>query len=142
MTVENTRAALRTFDEHLHLMTLIEPCCIQDSLQTSGLVPNGDLFTATPSLSGSTVMDDVLKEVRSCIEHNGAEKFLVFINVLQTEGRYVLLGCHIFSKLLVQYLYIAMYVRTYIYVPVLGLLYTSVIRMYVCMYLIQSKHSL
>ena len=100
MTAEDTKAALRTFDEHLHLMTLIEPCCIQESLQTSELVPNGDLLTGTPSLPGSTVMDNVLKEVRICIEHNGAEKFLMFINVLQTEGRYVVLGCHIFSKLL------------------------------------------
>ena len=99
MTVEDlTKAALRTFDEHLHLMTLIEPCCIQENLQTSGLVPNGDLFTATPSLSGSTVMDNVLKEVRSCIEHNGAEKFLVFINVLQTEGRYMVFGLHLSCK--------------------------------------------
>ena len=95
MTEEDTKAALRTFDEHLHLMTLIEPCCIQESLQTSGLVPNGDLFTGTP---GSTVMDDVLKEVRSRIEHNGAEKFLMFINVLQTEGRYMTFGLHLSCK--------------------------------------------
>ena len=89
ITVEDTRAALRTFDEHLHLMALIEPCCIQDGLKTSGLIANSSLG----------VMDDILRETRSCIEHNGAEKFLVFINLLQAEGRYVVLACHIFSKL-------------------------------------------
>ena len=119
MTAEDTKAALRTFDEHFHLMTLIEPCCIQEGLQTSGLIPNGDLLTNTPPSPGSTVMENVLKEVRSCVEHNGAEKFLMFINVLHTEGRYVVLGCHIFSKLHITYtcnsyrLY--MYIRTFAY---------------------------
>ena len=97
---ENTKAALRTFDEHFHLMTLIEPHCIQESLRSSGLLPNSDPFTSTPSLPSSTVMENVLKEVRNCIECNGAEKFIIFVNVLQTEGRYVVLGCHMFSKLL------------------------------------------
>ena len=115
MMAEDTKAALRTFDEHFHLMTLIESCCIQESLQSSGLIPNGDLFTGTPSLAGSTLMDNVLKEVRSCIECNGAEKFLMFINVLQTEGRYVILGCHIFSKLHIMYTYKIYYVRTYVH---------------------------
>ena len=96
----NTKAALRTFDEHFHLMTLIEPCCIQKSLQSSGLLPNSDSFTNTPSQSSSIVMESVLKKVRNCIEVNNAKKFIVFINVLQTEGRYVVLGCHMFSELL------------------------------------------
>ena len=98
MTGEDTKAALRIFDEHFHLMTLIEPCCIQESLQSSGLIPNGDLFTGTPSLAGSTLMDNVLKEVRSCIECNGAEKFLMFINVVQTESRYMVFGLHLSCK--------------------------------------------
>ena len=98
MTGEDTKAALRIFDEHFHLMTLIEPCCIQESLQSSGLIPNGDLFTGTPSLAGSTLMDNVLKEVRSCIECNGAEKFLMFINVVQTESRYMIFGLHLSCK--------------------------------------------
>ena len=63
MTAEDTKAALRTFDEHFHLMPLIEPRYIQESLQSSGLIPNGDLLAGTPSLAGSTLMDNVLKEV-------------------------------------------------------------------------------
>ena len=101
----NTKAALRTFDEHFHLMTLIEPHCIQESLQSSGLLPNSDPFTNTPSQSSSTVMENVLKEVRNCIEVNDAKKLITFVNILQTEGRYVVLGCHIFSKLLLHILY-------------------------------------
>ena len=102
---DSTKAALRTFDEHFHLMTLIEPHCIQESLQSSGLLPNNDPFTGTPSLPNSTVMENVLKEVRNCIECNGAEKFVIFVNVLQTEGRYVVLGCHMFSKLLLAHVF-------------------------------------
>ena len=85
-------------------MTLIQPCCIQEGLKTSGLIANSN--------SMITVMDDMLKEVRSCIECNGAEKFLVFINVLQAEGRYVILGCHIFSKLHIMCMYVYAYMAT------------------------------
>jgi len=99
MTAGDTKAALRTFDEHLHLMTLIEPHCIQESLQTAGLLPNSDPFTSTTTVAGSVLMEKVLTEVRNCIELNGAEKFLMFISVLQTEGRYIVFGYHIFSKL-------------------------------------------
>ena len=95
LTVEDTKAALRTFDEHLHLMTLIEPCCIQDGLQTAGLIPSNNSFTSSTS---SSLMENVLKEVRNYIELNGAGKFLTFVNILQAEGRYVIFGCHIFSK--------------------------------------------
>ena len=98
MTAEDAKAALRIFDEHFHLMTLIEPCCIQEGLQTSGLIPNSDLLTNTPSLPGSTVMENMLKEVRNCIEHNGAETFHMFINVIQTESRYMVLGLHLSCK--------------------------------------------
>lgn len=87
MTAEDTKAALRTFDEYRHLIKLVEPHCIQETLQT----------VALPS---STLMEKLLNEIRTCIECNGAQKFLVFVNVLQTEGRYVVLGCHIFSKCL------------------------------------------
>jgi len=98
MTAGDTKAALRTFDEHLHLMTLIEPCCIQESLQTAELLPNSDPFTSTATVPSSVLMEKVLTEVRNCIELNGAENFLKFICVLQTEGRYVILGLHLSCK--------------------------------------------
>ena len=101
----DTKVALRTFDEHFHLMTLIEPCCVQESLQSLRILRNSDPFTSTSSLPSSTVMENVLKEVRNCIECNGAEKFIIFVNVLQTEGRYVVLGCHMFSKLLLAHVF-------------------------------------
>ena len=94
----DTKAALRTFDENLHLMTLIEPCCIQGSLQIAGLLPNSDPFTSTTTLPSSVLTEKMLTEVRNCIELNGAEKFLMFVNVLQTEGRYVVLGFHLSCK--------------------------------------------
>ena len=95
MTAKDTKAALRTFDEHLHLITLIEPSCIQDSLQSAGLLSNGDSCTSTTTLQSSVLMENMLREIRNCIELNGAEKFLVFVNLLQTEGRYVVLGLHL-----------------------------------------------
>lgn len=101
----NTKAALRVFDEHFHLMTLIEPRCIQESLQSSGLLANSDPFTNTPSQSSSTVMENVLEEVRNSIEVNDAKNFVMFVNVLQTEGRYVVLGCHMFSELSIHILH-------------------------------------
>ena len=98
-TAEDTKVALRTFDEYLHLMTLIEPQCIQEDLQTANIFPNNNLFiNATTTQSSSILMEKILSEVRCCIELNGAQIFLAFVNVLQTEGRYVVLGCHIFSK--------------------------------------------
>ena len=117
MATGDCKAALRAFDEHLHLMTLIEPSCIRKSLQTSGLLATNDSFTSTSSLPSSTVMENVLKEVRHCIELNGAAKFIVFLNILQTEGRYVVLGCHIFSKLsLYMCIHVCMYVHICSYV--------------------------
>ena len=100
MTAEDTKAALRTFDEYLHLMTLIEPHCIQEALQAADIFPNNDPFINATQLPSSTLMEVFLNKTRSCIELNGAQKFLIFVNVLQTEGRYIVLGCHIFSKCL------------------------------------------
>ena len=100
MTAEDTKAALRTFDEYAHLIKLVEPHCIQETLQTADIFPNNDPFIDATTLPTCTLMEQFLNRIRSCIECNGAQKFLVFVNVLQTEGRYVVLGCHIFSKCL------------------------------------------
>ena len=90
---DDTKAALRTFDEHLYLMTLIEPCCIEEKLHTAGLVSG----STDASLSGIS-MEKLLEEIRSCININGAKMFLAFVELLQSEGRYVLFASHIFSK--------------------------------------------
>ena len=45
-------------------------------------------------------MEKLLNELRGCIELNGAQKFLAFVNVLQSEDRYIVLGSHIFSEYL------------------------------------------
>ena len=91
LATEDTKAALRTFDEHFHLMTLIEPCCIKEKLQTTG-------FSTKTMLTSSTVLEKLLEEIRTCIELNGAKVFLTFIELLQSEGRYVIFAYHIFSK--------------------------------------------
>ena len=114
ITADDTKAALRAFDEHLHLMTLIEPSCIRKSLQTSGLLATNDSFTSTSSLPSSTVMENVLKEVRHCIELNGATKFIVFVNVLQTEGRYVVFGSHLLCKYSLTFCALLNFFTTYI----------------------------
>ena len=98
MTAEDTKAALRTFDEYAHLIKLVEPQCIQETLQTADIFPNNNPFIDATTLPTCTMMEKFLNRIRSCIEYNGAQKFLAFVNVLQTEGRYVVLGCHIFSK--------------------------------------------
>ena len=95
ITADDSKAALRTFDEYAHLMKLVEPQCIQLSLQTAELLPsNNDVATQ----SSCTLIEKLLNEVRSSIELSGAQKFLTFVKILQTEGRYSLLGYHIFSK--------------------------------------------
>ena len=81
-------------------MTLIEPQCIQEELQTANIFPNNNIFISATTQSSSILMEKILSEVRCCIELNGAQIFLAFINVLQAEGRYVVLGYHIFSKCL------------------------------------------
>ena len=98
MTAEDTKAALRTFDEYVHLIKLVEPHCIQETLQTANIFPNNEPFADATTLPSSTLMERFLNGIRSCIECNGAQKFLAFVDVLQTEGRYAVLGCHIFSK--------------------------------------------
>ena len=100
MTADDSKAALRTFDEYQHLMKLVEPRCMQEALQSADIFPSNDPFMNATKLPSSTLMETFLNDIRSCIELNGAEKFLVFVNVLQTEGRYIVLGCHIFSKCL------------------------------------------
>ena len=99
-TAEDTKVALRTFDEYMHLMTLIEPQCIQEELQTANIFPNNNIFISATTESSSILMEKIVSEVRCCIELNGAQIFLAFVNVLQAEGRYVVLGYHIFSKFL------------------------------------------
>ena len=81
-------------------MTLIEPQCIQEDLQIANIFPDNNLFTSATTQSSSILMEKILSEVRCCIELNGAQIFLAFVNILQAEGRYVVLGCHIFSKCL------------------------------------------
>ena len=90
---DDTRAALRTFDEHLHLMTLIEPCCIKEKLQIAGLVSS-----STDTSPSAISMEKLLEEIRSCIDIDGAKMFLAFVELLQSEGRYVVFALHIFSK--------------------------------------------
>ena len=95
---DDTKAALRTFDEYMHLMNLVEPRCIQQSLQTAELFPNNNPFTDATTVSSCTLMEKLLSEIRNSIELSGAQKFLTFVNILQTEGQYSVLGCYIFSK--------------------------------------------
>ena len=76
---------------------------MQEALQTAGFFP-----TNTPTkLSSSALMEKLLNELRSCIELNGTQKFIAFVNVLQTEDRYIILGSYIFSKL--KYLHVCNY---------------------------------
>ena len=84
------KAALRTFDEYLHLMTLIEPSCIQEKLQTAGF--------NSESTSNIPLMEKLLEEIRNNIELNGTKMFLNFVDLLQSEGRYTVFAYHIFSK--------------------------------------------
>ena len=87
---DDAKAALRTFDEHLHLMTLIEPCCIQEKLQTAKLI--------SENTAKLTSMEKLLEEIRSSIELKGTKMFLNFVDLLRSEGRYEVFACHIFSK--------------------------------------------
>ena len=94
MTAEDSKAALRTFDEHSHLMTLVDPSSIVEQLHTAGL-----LTTDHPtSLTTGLVMEKLLKHIRSCVELKGAEMFISFINVLHNDGRYGVLGDHLFGE--------------------------------------------
>ena len=92
MAAEDNKAALRTFDEHSHLMTLINPSGIEEQLHTAGLLPTGSVTTGL-------VMEKLLKHIRSCVELKGAEMFISFINVLHSDGRYGILGDHLFGKM-------------------------------------------
>ena len=94
MTSEDSKAALRTFDEHSHLMMLIDPSGIEDQLHTAGLLAADQCTSVTTGL----VMEKLLKHVRSCVELKGAEMFITFINVLHSDSRYVILGNHLFGK--------------------------------------------
>jgi len=91
---KESRAALRTFDEHFHLMMLIDPSSIQDQLHTAGLLAADQHTSVTTGL----VMENLLKHVRSCVELKGAEMFIIFISVLHSDGRYAILGGHLFGK--------------------------------------------
>ena len=95
MTAEDSKAALRTFDEHFHLMTLIDPSSIEEQLHTAGLLPNDHFTTVTTGL----VMEKLLKHIRSCVELKGAEIFISFINVLHSDDRYGILGDYLFGKM-------------------------------------------
>ena len=94
MTAEDSKAALRTFDEHSHLMMLIDSSSIEDKLHTAGLLAADQHTSVTTGL----VMENLLKRVRSCVELKGAEMFITFINVLHSDGRYAILGNHLFGK--------------------------------------------
>ena len=94
VTAEDSKAALRTFDEHFHLMTLIDPSSIEEQLHTAGLLPTDHSTSVTTGL----VMEKLLKHIRSCVELKGAEMFISFINVLHSDGRYGILGDHLFGK--------------------------------------------
>ena len=91
---EDNEAALRTFDEHSHLMTLIDPSSIVEQLHTAGLLPTDHPISLTTGL----VMEKLLKHIRSCVELKGAEMFISYINVLHSDGRYRVLGDHLFGK--------------------------------------------
>jgi len=94
MTVEDSKAALRTFDEYSHLMTLIDPSSIEEQLHTAGLIPNDHSTSVTTGL----VMEKLLKHIRSRVELKGAEMLISFIIVLHSDGRYGILGDHLFGK--------------------------------------------
>ena len=94
MTAEDSKAALRTFDEHSHLMTLIDPSSIVEQLHTAGLLPTDHPTSLTTGL----VMEKLLKHIRSCVELKGAEMFINYINVLHSDGRYGVLGDHLFGE--------------------------------------------
>ena len=93
MTAEDSKAALRTFDEHSHLMTLLDPSGIEEQLHTAGLLPTDHPTSLTTGL----VMEKLLKHIRSCVELKGAEMFISFINVLHSDGRYGVLSDHLFG---------------------------------------------
>ena len=95
MTAEDNKAALRTVDEHFHLMTLVDPSSIEEQLHTAGLLPTDHSTSVTTGL----VMEKLLKHIRSCVELKGAEMFISFINVLHSDGRYGILGDHLFGKM-------------------------------------------
>jgi len=95
ITVEDSKAALRTFDEYSHLMTLIDPSSIEEQLHTAGLLPTDHSTSVTTGL----VMEKLLKHIRSCVELKGAEMFISFINVLHSDGQYGILGHHLFGKM-------------------------------------------
>ena len=94
MTAEDSKAALRTFDEHFHLMTLVDPSSIEEQLHTAGLLPTDH----STSVMTRLVMENLLKHIRSCVELKGTEIFISFINVLHSDGRYGILGDHLFGK--------------------------------------------
>ena len=94
MTAEDNKAALRTVDEHFHLMTLVDPSSIEEQLHTAGLLPTDHSTSVTTGL----VMEKVLKHIRSCVELKGVEIFISFTNVLHSDGRYGILGDHLLGK--------------------------------------------
>jgi len=94
VAVEDSKAALRTFDEHSHLMTLIDPSSIEEQLHTAGLLPTNH----STSVKTGLVMEKLLKHIRSCVELKGAKNFISFINVLHSDGRYGIIGDHLFGK--------------------------------------------
>ncbi|XP_065903832.1 uncharacterized protein [Dysidea avara] len=93
MTAEDGKAALRTFDELSHLMTLIDPSSLEEQLHTAGLLPTDHPTSLTTGL----VIEKLLKHIRSCVELKGAEMFISFINVLHNDGRYGILGDYLFG---------------------------------------------
>ena len=95
MTAEDGKAALRTFDELSHLMTLIDPSSLEEQLHTAGLLPTDHPTSLTTGL----VIEKLLKHIRSCVELKGAEMFISFINVLHNDGRYGILGDYLFGEM-------------------------------------------
>jgi len=93
-TAEDNKAALKTFDEHFHFMTLIDPSSIKEQLHTAGLLSTDHSTSATAGL----VMEKLLKHIRNCVELKGAEIFISFIDVLHSDGRYGILSDYLFSK--------------------------------------------